>query len=226
MIVRYRLFEELDGSAWADCAAECLEITGYHILEKKDGSLNQGAIDALKATLGWDGRDPFWLQDNVHLLVDHPVQVKLGFEEYNGSTSLKVQFLNPYGSRGGSIPKADDDLRRTVGNRLGAKFRAQAGGTPAPAPKPAGKPQPPRPAAKPAPAAKTPAAPPATMEQAWEEFSKHCPLPPEGKWDQAGIEKEWFRILAELFAGKQPGQLGPAEWGIMLAEGPAKIIPF
>ena len=163
--------------------------------------------------------------------------MKLGFEEYNGQQNLKVQFLNPYGAKPGGVPRADDDLRRNVTNRLGAKFRAQAGGTPANPPKPAGKPVSPAPAAKPAPAkpaapAPAPATPAqaapttATMEQAWGEFCKHCPMPPAGKWDLPAIEKEWFRILADLFPGKQPAQLTPADWGRMLAEGPGKVIPF
>jgi hypothetical protein len=225
-VILDRLTEELVGGQWVDIAGENLEITGYHILEKRDHSLNDNTVEALKSALGWDGRDPFWLQDSAAELAQKPVQVKLGFEEYNGSTTLKVQFLNPYGSRPGGIPRADDELRRNVTNRLGAKFRALAGGTPANAPKPAGKPTS-APAAKPtsskAPAATAATPAPATMDQAWEEFAKHCPPP---KWDQEATEAEWFRIIADLFPGKQPDQLTGADWGVMLAEGPGKIIPF
>jgi len=227
VVAQYRLVEELVQGEWVDIAAEGLELTGYHILEKRDGTLNENTIEALKAALGWDGRDPFWIQDNAEALSQQPVQVKLGFEEYNGHQNLKVQFLNPYGAKGGGVPKADDGLRRSVSNRLGAKFRALAGGTPANPPKPAGKPTaasaprptPPKPTAAPAAPA---AVAPSTMEQAWEEFVKHCPP----KWDQEATEKEWFRILAELFPGRQPDQLEPADWGVMLAEGPSKIVPF
>jgi hypothetical protein len=234
VVIHYRLIEELVEGQWTDCAGENLEITGYHILEKRDRSLNTSTIEALKAALGWDGRDPFWLQDSADALAQQAVQLKLAFEEYDGKETLKVQFLNPYGAKPGGVPKADDDFRRAIGNRLGAKFRALAGGTPANPPKPAGKPAVPA-AAKPAPSAKpaspspapAPASPSAaTMEQAWEEFCKHCPLPPAGKWDQASIEKEWFRIVADLFPGKRPEQLSPTDWGRMLAEGPGKIIPF
>jgi len=227
-VILYRLTEELVQGQWTDISAENLEITGYHILEKRDHSLNDNTIESLKAALGWDGRDPFWLQDAAAELAEKPVQVRLGFEEYNGSTSIKVQFLNPYGSRPGGVPRADDELRRTVANRLGAKFRARAGGTPANAPKPAGKPAPPTPqlAAPKAPAATAEAPKAATMEEAWREFVKHCPAPPEGKWDPQAIEAEWFRILGELFPGKQPSDLTEADWGVMLAEGPGRILPF
>ena len=228
VVIQYRLFEELAGGEWVDCASENMEITGYHILEKRDHSLNENTIESLKAALGWDGRDPFWLQDSAQQLSQQPVQVKLGVEEYNGAQNLKVQFLNPYGAKAGGVPRADDDMRRAVGNRLGSKFRALAGGTPANPPRPAGSPAAPAGArpAPPKPAAPTTApatAATATMEQAWEEFTKHCPPP---KWDQAATEAEWFRILADLFPGKQPAALSGADWAVMLAQGPARIMPF
>ncbi|RPI64311.1 MAG: hypothetical protein EHM48_01015, partial [Planctomycetaceae bacterium] len=37
--ILYRLFEELVNGEWVDCAGENLEITGYHVLEKRDHSL-------------------------------------------------------------------------------------------------------------------------------------------------------------------------------------------
>lgn len=232
--VLYRLFEEFTDGKWVDCAAERLEITGYHILEKRDHSLNETTIEALKAALGWDGRDPFWLQDHALELAERPVQVRLAYETYNGQPVLKVQFLNPYGSQRGGVTKGDDTMRRSVGNRLGAKFRALAGGTPANPAVPAGSPAPaagdrPAPAAKPAAKAvarpaPAPAAPAGcSPEQAWERFVQHCPPP---KWDQQATEAEWFRILAELFPGRQPDQLAPADWARMRDEGPGRIIPF
>ena len=47
VVIQYRLFEELVEGQWADCSGEHLEITGYHILEKRDGSLNTSTIEAL-----------------------------------------------------------------------------------------------------------------------------------------------------------------------------------
>jgi hypothetical protein len=213
-VVNFRLYEELQPSGeWADCSAEGLQVTGYFYLEKKDGSLNTITIDSLKAALGWDGRDPFWLQEAD--LSQHAVQVKLAFEEYGGKTRLKVQYLNPFGSTGtGLVTKADAPTRRAITNRMGPKLRALAGPS---------QPATPKAPTPPAPPVEPPQAPEATMEQAWEEFVKHCP--PE-KWDQESIEKEWFRIIAELFPGKQPDQLSPAEWATMRDQGPGRIIPF
>jgi hypothetical protein len=229
-IIKFKLHQELQASGeWDDCAAENFEITGYFYLEKKDGSLNTITVDALKAALGWDGRDPFWLQETD--LSQHPVQLKLAFEEYNGKTRLKVQYLNPFGSTGtGGITKADGAAKTAIRNRLGSKLRALAGPAQKPAP-PAAPPNlpPAKPKAPPAPAPTTVPAPTAspapecTMGEAWGEFIKHC----DGeKWTQDAVETEWFRVLSEVFPGKQPDQLSSSEWGVMRDEAPAKIIPF
>jgi hypothetical protein len=225
-VCRYKLASEMVDGEWL-AVDEDFDITGYHYLEKKDGSINQVTVDSLKEAFGWDGRDPFWLQDAD--MANLVVQVKCGFEEYNGRNRLKVQFVDSEDSTGGGVPKADDTTRRSINTRLGPKFRAMAGGTPAPVAKPAAKPasHKPTPAAphKSAPSSPTATAAPAesTMEAAWAEFTAACP---GDKWTQDAVEKEWFRILAELFPGKQPDKLSPAEWGVMLAEGPGRIIPF
>lgn len=227
----FRLFEEQTNAEWADCSAEAMEIAGYFYLEKRDGAPNTMAIDALKESLGWDGRDPFWLQDNARTLADHPVQLKLGWEEYNGKNKLKVQFLNPYGSTAGGVAKGDANARQSISTRLGPKLRALAGGTPANAPKPRSA----QAAAPPAPTAPAkPAAPQtaprqdsgqATMDQAWASYREvYDKAGPNGTPDDR--EQQWFRILAELFPGKQPDQLAPAEWAKVMAEAPASIIPF
>ncbi len=224
-IIRFHIYQELQSSGeWDDCDADNLEITGYFYLEKKDGSLNSITIDSLKAALGWDGRDPFSLQETD--LSQHAVQLKLAFEEYNGKTRLKVQYLNPFGSTGtGGVKKADDATKTSIRNRLGSKLRAVAGPAQAAPPKlPPAKPKAPSgPPPTPAPEPTAEAGPEATMAEAWEEFVKHCD--PE-KWDQEAVEKEWFRILAELFPGKQPDELSAAEWAVMRDEGAGRILPF
>lgn len=205
-IINFQIFEELTGGEWKGCEDESLDITGYFYLEKRDGSLNTVTVDALKAALGWDGRDPFWLQDTD--LSEHAVQVRLGYEEYDGKTRLKVQFLNPYGSSGGTVSKGDDAVRKSVNARLGAKFRATAGMPPT------------RPAPPKAPPKKP--APQATMDDAWAVFTKAC----KEDRPQEEVESEWFRILEVLFPGKDVENLTPTDWAVMIAEGPSKIVPF
>ena len=143
------------------------------------------------------------------------VQVKLEFEEYKNRTRIKVRYIDPENASPTEVPKSNDQSRSTISMRLGAKFRANAGGTPAPAPAPNGSP-----ATKTAATAESPQT--ATMQEAWAVFVKACP---EGS-TQAQTEKEWFRILGDLFPGKQPQDLTPQEWGIFINEGPSRIIPF
>lgn len=223
--ISFRLYEELQPSGeWADCSDQKLEITGYFYLEKKDGSLNTITIDALKAALGWDGRDPFWLQDND--LSGQPVQVKLALEEYNGKTRLKVQYLNPFGSTGtGGVAKADGAAKTTIRNRMGPKLRALAGpAQPATAPASPPKLPPAKPKASAAPAPAAPAAE-CDMQTAWEAFRTAY----EGlgsKGTPEDCEQQWFSILAALFPSLQPDQLSPQQWARVRDESPSRIIPF
>ena len=218
VIIRFRLFEELDGDTWRDCFDEGLEITGYFYLEKRDGAVNEMVYSSLKEALGWDGRDPFRLEETD--LSEQPVQVKLGFESYNGTQRLKVKYLNPYGSTGGGVSKADESTRTSIRNRLGPKLRAHAGPARTAKPKDTSPPKN-KPPAKP-PAGKKPPAE-STMEEAWQAFCAACD--PE-TWDREAIEKEWFRIIADLFNGKTPEELTPGEWATMRDKGPGAILPF
>lgn len=206
-VCRFQLVQELINSEW-NPVDEDFDITGYFYLEKRDGTLNSVTIDALKSAFGWDGRDPFWLQDtDFGPLV---VQVKLAFETYDNKTRIKVQYVDAEDATPSGVPQADDAARRTIATRLGAKFRANAGGTPAPAPQPT------------TPRALAPMAPGLTMEQAWERFA--AAAPENGTPEH--LEQEWFRLLGQMFPGRQPQQLTPQDWSRFAAEAPAQIVPF
>lgn len=221
-ICRFQLVMELINGAW-EPVEEDLDITGYFYLEKRDGTLNSVTIDNLKSAFGWDGRDPFWLQDadfNAHV-----VQLKLEFETYDNKTRLKVRYVDAENAMPADVPQADAGARRAISTRLGAKFRANAGGSPAPAPAPSAA----RPTAAPKPTNGAPAAPPAaalpagmTMQQAWEAFAKAA----AEDSSQEVLEREWFRLLGEIFPGRQPEQLTPADWARFAAEAPRKLVPF
>jgi hypothetical protein len=218
LVCRFQLAQELINGEW-EPVDEDFDITGYFYLEKRDGTLNTVTIDSLKSAFGWDGRDPFWLQDSD--FDGHFVQVKLAFETYDNKTRLKVQYVDAENATPTGVPQADDAARRSIGTRLGSKFRANAGGTPAPAPKPntGSRPTPPKP--KPAATPSAPQAAPApaaqglTMQQVWEAFVKASP---EG-YSAEQVEDEWFRRLGEVFPDRQPEQLTPQEWARFAAEG-------
>ena len=227
-VCKFALTEELVGGQWTPLGPDesSLDITGYFYLEKRDGSINTVTVENLKEAFGWDGRDLLWLKNAD--FANLTVQVKLEYQTYQGKngskTNLKVRYVNAeHSSGGGGVPRASDDTIKAMSLRLGSKLRALAGGTPAATPKPNGKPV--APPAKP----KTPVAPPAaqsaktvTMQQAWEKFAVECPA----TWQDKDREEEWFRILAELFPGKETDALKPADWAVVLEQAPAKIIPM
>jgi len=226
-IPRFFLTEEWNGSEWVDIGREGLEITGYVYIEKKDGSLNTRAIENLKSAFGWDGRDIMWLQESA--LPD--CQVTCEFETYNGQERLKVQWINPYDSTGSgeAIPKADDNTRKRLANRLGAKLRATAGGSPAA--KPTGKPQPRASTALPPPAAAPPRKIPppsaaekqiATEADAWTAFTAH-----EGAQGLDGetLGRLWFETIEKVVGQSSDlAAITPGQWNTIAQTGPS--IPF
>jgi hypothetical protein len=181
--------EEWNGSEWVDCTDERLTITNYSYLERKDGNLNEIQINALKAALGWDGKDIDYLQQCEKFPM---IQFTVKGEEYEGKLRYKVGFINPYDYEGGGgVVRSDAQGVKKLQSRLGTKLRALSGGSNVAPPKPAA-PAPPAP----------PAAPAAVTEaQAWEMFyakAKEVGLSD----DQAGAlflrEKQTGRSLADL----------------------------
>lgn len=225
--ILYRISEELcsDGK-WYDVSAEALEITGYHYLEKTDGALNERTITDLKAAFGWDGADPFWLEDNAEALRQRPVQIVLGFEEYDGRRRIRVQWLNPYGSSGsGGVSHADAAKRQAMTNKLGSQFRALSGAA-VPAPSPTGRPTLPA-KAPPAVTPPTPVSPAgrpdeSSLDDAWAAYSSAAPA----EWDQQTREANWFQLLGETIPGKQPNDFTPAEWAAVIARVCDESVPF
>lgn len=246
-VLRVRLTAELQNGEWGNIENEGLEITGWHFLEKKDGTVNQPTIEQLKAALGWDGRDLDWLEDTD--LAGVELQVSLEWESWNGKDRLKVQWLDPADAdpNGGGVPHADEGTRRKLKSRLGSKLRALSGGSPMNAPAATGKPSssaPPKrktppPASNPAApsspsqedqdaasdANTAPAEPPAdsTEEEAWAAF---CEAAAEAGVEGDELNARWFAFLSEQVPGKDVEAFAPADWGKVKAEAAAAFCPF
>lgn len=219
-ICGYRLCYELIDGEWQtlDTSNGAMEITGYHYLEKKDGSVNESTIGQLKAAFGWDGRDPMWLQDNAH--ADSIVQLTLAFEEYEDKRKLRVKWVDAEDATGTGISRADDNTRRSISNRLGSKLRALAG-SPVSTPKPSAARPPKPPTSKPS---TKPAQGGMTMEKAWEAFAKEAG--PHFDNDHAAVEKEWLRVLARIFPEvKDFDTLSPQQWAQVADDAPQMILP-
>lgn len=237
-IIRFLLTQESTPNGdWQDIEIEGMEITAYVYLEKKDGSINDRAVEDLKKALGWPGDNPFWLEGRGDPPNTGPeqlpdCQVTLDWEEYKGKRSIRVQWINPYDSEGGGIQHSTDDVRKRVLNRLGPKLRAMAGGTPAakPAANPTGNAPartPPAAPATPPPAAAPPTAPPAakparsTSNDAWAAFCAHEKA--QGLTD-AVLQNAWFACIKQICGHDNQDRVTPEQWGLIAEAGPS--IPF
>lgn len=226
--VKYRLVEDVTGGldSPVDVSHEGQEITGYHYVECRDGTVNRVTVESLKAAFGWDGRDPFWFEDSAAALAEKPVQVVLEAEEYSGRSRLKVKYLNPYGAEGsGGVTHADNATRRNIQNRLGAKLRAMAGGTPV------------QTTAKPKTAPKAPpppksASPVHSYETAWDAFVASEPVqkilsqPGKPGEAEAFVAKEFRNIVESMYPGRYPETLTPEEWAHVAEESSGMVVPF
>lgn len=219
-VAKYQLFSIWDGQDWQPVDPPP-EITGYHYIEKKDGTLNDVQIGQIKAATGWDGRDPVWLDEFDHSAVQ--VQVTIKAEEYNGQTKLKVAWLDGADSdpNGGGIKK-DPAVVKSIASRLGSKLRAAAGGSPVkpPAAKPA--------ASKPLSMPK-PKSPPVEKkldkDGAWDWFVEQCR---EGKFGKVvpdnDIANQFSHVVGALYETDDPDAV--KDWSKFKDEAGANIIPF
>jgi hypothetical protein len=231
---RFILVEEYHEaeSEWYDISANGEGVVGYFYLEKKGqfepgsnskrrpNELNTFAIAALKDALGWDGCDIFALQNADYSST--VVQLVIVIDTYNNRSRPKVKYINAENSEPASgVQRANDATLQMISNRIGSKLRANAGGTPRPAPTPT-TPRPAAPPVAPPKAATTPPPRAATMDEAWGLFVAAWPanLPDDDR------ERQWFRILAELFPGKAVESLAAADWQRFADEGLARIVPF
>lgn len=137
-MAEFQIVAELDDDVWHPREAS-EEITGYFYLEKKDGELNSGIIKSLKSALGWDGVDPFWLQDTD--LRGRVVQLNVKAEVYDGKTRYKVAYIDAEdvtGSGAPGIEPAVGALRSLIESRIGEKLKKLAKDGPAKAANAAG----------------------------------------------------------------------------------------
>ena len=105
-------------------------IKSYSTLINKDGVVNTRTVDNLKEIFGWDGNDPFWLQENDLASIVHDIVVESEpFTTPSGKSIMtpKVKWINLRGHGAASGMPAPAD-RRSILAKYGSKFRAVSGG--------------------------------------------------------------------------------------------------
>jgi hypothetical protein len=133
--------EAKDGDKWESWAEfEEHYFYGDWWIVKKDGTINDNAVQQLVECLGWSG--------NIGSVTGNPperiVQVQVKPDVYNGVTRYKGSWMYPEDHTGGSggVESADPAKVKDLQGRFGALLRASAAaaapvGAKPPAPKPA-----------------------------------------------------------------------------------------
>ena len=129
-----------DDEAWEDWRQYFVDVPGDIFIINKKGELMEKNIQSLVANAGWDGDF-----NSIPALRWNPTpcQCSVSEEQYNGNTSFKIAFINPFdstpGSGGMSAEKVVD-----LANRFGSQLRALTGNVKRNAAPPADKPTPPK----------------------------------------------------------------------------------
>jgi hypothetical protein len=99
----------------------------YFVIFKADGSLNIDDYNLIREFSGWNGIDPYWIQDNAG--AEWPVSVVVGMEPgYKDPTKLfpTIKWVNTVGGAG--MPVSSD--RAAILAEFGSRLRALAGPQP------------------------------------------------------------------------------------------------
>ncbi len=192
------------------------KISNTFWLTTKDGAVNTRAIETIKEVFGWDGTDPFWLEDHASELVEIPVELVIENETFTGNdqkehTVPKVKWVNPVGGGSGGAKIANAD-RKALLAKYGAKLRAVSGGTQSPKKQVPQSAPPKEPELQPPESPKKPA-PPSSMNDCWKAITDAMKDSP-----RAEVEAKWFEIIKAVHGDKPQTEYTPADWGEVMAK--------
>ena len=91
-----------------------------------DGKANTKMLKNIREWSGWDGIDPYWIQDNAG--AEWPVDITVAWEasvKDPNKQFLNVKWVDKSGCSSSALPVSAD--RASVLARFGSKFRAEAG---------------------------------------------------------------------------------------------------
>jgi len=132
--IDFDIYEQWNGADWADWTQYGqYTVMGDYWVVKKDGAVNQGTVEQLASSMGWDG--------NLNSIAGTPpnvlVSVSVKADTYKGTTRYKAGWMSP----GDQTPKggATAEQMQDASNRFGSLLRAAAAGAakaakPVPAP--------------------------------------------------------------------------------------------
>jgi hypothetical protein len=120
----FEIKAQLDGSEWIDWSEyDAHHVYGSWWVVKRDGSVNQPAVEQLASCLGWTGR----LSDVGGDAPEIVVQITVKEETFEGKTRIKATWMNPEDYVPEGIGASDDEVRE-IEARFGSLLRAAASG--------------------------------------------------------------------------------------------------
>jgi len=117
------VIEQWNGSGWDDWTQYGqYTVLGNYWVVKKDSTVNQGTVEQLASSMGWDGNLTSVQGAPPHVLVSISVKA----DTYKGTTRYKAGWMNP----GDQEPKggATAEQVQDAANRFGSLLRAAAAG--------------------------------------------------------------------------------------------------
>lgn len=137
-----------DEQAWIPWEIYDQEAEGDVWLVKKDGTMNDSAVQSLIKCAGWDGD---W--DALSEKRWQPIrcQVRIDAEDYKEVRYYRIKYLNEYDRIPGKFQEMEPAKVKGLAARFGSATRAIYGTVRANSPAPAGKPPAPKPVAPPPP---------------------------------------------------------------------------
>lgn len=126
-----------NGEDWEDWSSYGMVASGDIYIVKKDGTLNQNAVQSLKQHAGWDC--------SIGGLVDGtwqptPCQIVVKADTYKDNVRYRIAFVNDLNRAPGQMSNIDADKAKALQARFGSELRALGGNANRNAEKPAGKP--------------------------------------------------------------------------------------
>jgi hypothetical protein len=146
---RVLLTAMFENGEWVDWSQYEMDAYGDSWIVKKDGTLNERAVNDLMKHCGWDGQ--FSSVTNL-TWKPTPFQVEIKPHVYNGETTYRVEWINAFDSQpgGGTMGNVDDNKLAELEARFGASLRALGGNVKRNAAPAASRPAPPPPRPTPA----------------------------------------------------------------------------
>lgn len=146
--VRAEIDEEWSDDRWEDWRQYDMEAHGLLFIIKKNGDMNNGQVESLVKSTGWDGSlvsipNQTWKPE--------PCQFVINEETYKDQKQYRISFVNPYDRIPGATSNISEDKVKALEARFGGSLRAIAGSVKrnSTAPAPAAKmPSPKKPPAK------------------------------------------------------------------------------